>query len=52
MEPFAVFLLSFGTPDDWDDIAEFLHNIRGGRPPRPNWWKRCASATAASGVRP
>ncbi len=35
MEPFAVFLLSFGTPDDWDDIAEFLHNIRGGRPTPP-----------------
>jgi len=35
MEPFAVFLLSFGTPDDLNDMAAFLRNIRGGRPTPP-----------------
>ncbi len=32
MEPFAVFLLSFGSPERLDEIPEFLHNIRRGRP--------------------
>ena len=38
MPDLAVFLLSFGTPDDPEDteaIARFLHNIRGGRPTPP-----------------
>ncbi|NPA06763.1 MAG: ferrochelatase [Chloroflexi bacterium] len=32
MEPFAVFLTSFGSPEQLDEIPEFLRNIRQGRP--------------------
>ena len=44
----AVLLLAHGTPDSLDEMPEYLTRVRGGRPPAPELWRRCAGTTRPS----